>query len=256
MQITILGAGTAIPTINRSPTSILFETGITTALIDIGPGTLQRAALHNVDYLELRNIFLTHLHPDHTLDLVSLLQINESTPEVIRTTPLDIFGCSGTMSWFDSLMVAFPGLYPSTYSLSISEFGKARRNWEDFQVTTMLTHHTDSSLAYRFDHPEGSFVFTGDAIFSDELSQLCSGVDLLISECSFPADWKTTEHMNSETVGYLAKCANPKHLVLTHLYPPAINTNIKMEIAKQYQGEITMALDGAKFLLNHGSKNK
>ena len=210
---------------------------------------MQRVASQKIEYLKLQTVFLTHLHSDHTLDLVTLLQINDSTPLIARKTPLNIYGCEGTGAWFDTLMLAFPGIYPSTYELSITEFGKSQWNWEGFSISTILTKHTDNSIAFRFNLADGSFVYTGDATLTEELIEFCTGVDLLICECSFPAGWETIDHMNSDTLGDLAEGAKPKHLVVTHRYPPAISCDIREEIGRKFKGKITLAVDGSKFHL-------
>ena len=128
-------------------------------------------------------------------------------------------------------------------TVRIIGFGKS------FRVSSFLTGHTENSLAYRFEDQNSSFVFTGDTIYSDGLVQFCENTDLLISECSFPAGWKTDDHMTADLVGLLSKKAKVKQLVFTHQYPPAHDVDIKSQIGEFYQGKITEAKDGASFTL-------
>lgn len=247
MDVIVLGAGTAIPAAGLSPASILLRAGTQEALIDCGPGTISRAALQGVDYLQLQTIFLTHLHSDHTLDLVTLLQANDSTPGVERRIPLSIYGCVGTREWFDRLMIAYPGVSPSTYPFDIIENGRATWSWSKVQVSSFLTGHTANSLAYRFTEGEGSFVFTGDAVFSEDLIDFCSGVDLLLTECSFPEKYPTRDHLSADQVGILADQAGVRHLAVTHQYPPALAVDIAKQIGRYYSGSLTLARDGSSF---------
>ncbi len=247
MEIIILGAGTAIPSLGFSPASILLRTNLSEALIDIGPGTLQRAAQFGVEYLKVDTIFLSHLHSDHTLDLVTLLQVNDSTPGEARLTDLQIYGCAGTKAWYGKLMDAYPGISPLSYSLTISENGQSSWLWGGVKVSTVLTGHTESSLAYRFDGAHGSFIYSGDAVFSDGLINFCLDSDLLVCECSFPEGWATPDHLTSNEVGELAQRAGVKHLVITHRYPPAIENDIAEQISRYYNGKITLAADGSSF---------
>ena len=73
MQLTILGSGTGVPLPQRSPAGVLVQIGATPLLFDLGPGTIPRLNAVGVSYRDLEHVFLTHLHPDHTLDLVMLL---------------------------------------------------------------------------------------------------------------------------------------------------------------------------------------
>ena len=250
MDIIVLGSGTAIPSNYHSPTSILIRAEGVDALLDLGPGALKKAAAFGLEYLKLETVFLTHLHSDHTLDLVTFLQANDSTPNVNRLAPLKIYGCVGTQVWYQNLMITFPGISPSTYPFSIEEKGESVWKWGRVQVSTFLTRHTEESLAYRFDGPEGSFVFTGDTIMSDDLIRFCNRADLLISECSFPAKWNSTDHMSADQVGNLAEKAVVKQLVVTHQYPPALREDIANQIGSYYSGVISLAVDGSTYLLS------
>ena len=251
MDVIVLGAGTAIPSSGYSPAAILLRSGGEEALLDCGPGALIKAAQQGLDYFQLQTIFLTHLHSDHTLDLVTLIQANESTPGVNNRKPLGIFSCSGTREWFEKLMIAFPDISPS-YSFSIFENGLNAWDWADLHVSTYLTGHTKNSLAYRFDGKDGSFVFTGDAIFSEGLVRFCARADLLISECSFPEGQHNPEHLSADQVGNLAEKASVHHLAITHQYPAAHAVDLAKQIGRQYSGKLTLAMDGTSFSLPEG----
>ena len=132
MNIKVLGAGTAIPVPGFSPASLLLSGNNCNALIDIGPGTLQRSVKSGVDFMKLQTIFLTHLHSDHTLDLITFLQANGSNFTGARSLPLQIYGCIGTKNWYDKVMVAFEGIAPISYSLDVIENGQNNWVWEEF----------------------------------------------------------------------------------------------------------------------------
>ncbi len=249
MKIIILGAGTSIPSAGYSPAAILLQTGSANALLDMGPGTVQRAQLAGCDYLSLDTLFLTHLHSDHTLDLVTFLQANDSTPCHTRTAPIHLYGCQGTKTWFDTLMKAYPGILPAQSPLTITENAAARWNWQGLQVSTALTGHTPASIAYRFDGPDGTFIYTGDAIFSEELAEFCRNADILVAEGSFPSGWVTQDHLNADSLGALAQKAGAKHLVVTHRYPPAHQVNLADEIKRAFSGKVTIARDGTTLTL-------
>ena len=142
MQLIILGAGTAIPTPQNSPAGVLVRVGETPLLFDMGPGTLARLAAAGVSYRDLEYVFLTHLHSDHTLDLATFLQANDSTPGWTRTQPVHLSGCRGTQRFYAQLMQTFPGIAPQSYALDIRELGAARAAFDAWTVETAHTGHT------------------------------------------------------------------------------------------------------------------
>jgi ribonuclease BN (tRNA processing enzyme) len=256
MTITILGSGTAIPVHDRAPAAVLWQSGEETILFDIGPGTLLRLEAQGVDFRALQKIFLTHLHSDHTLDLVTFLQANDSLPEPGRLAAVSLTGCKGTQEFFTKLMEVFPGISSRTYSFSLHERGVD--SWQEggFEVTTALTCHTPSSLAYRIDSSEGSFVYTGDAVLNEGLIELCRGVDLLICDCSFPAEIHSPDHMNAHDVGVLAAKAGVVCVVPTHFYPQALASDIESQIRQSYSGRIILASDGLHLEIRSGKEHQ
>ena len=104
MHLTILGAGTGVPIPQHSPAGVLIQIGATPLLFDLGPGTLSRLNAAGVSYRDLEYVFLTHLHPDHTLDLVMLLQALNWTPGFVRERTLHLIGCPGTQSLYEGLL--------------------------------------------------------------------------------------------------------------------------------------------------------
>ena len=65
-------------------------------LFDLGPGTLVAAGGSGRRLSELKRVFVSHLHSDHVLDLITLLQASNATPGWTREQPLELFGCHGT----------------------------------------------------------------------------------------------------------------------------------------------------------------
>lgn len=146
-------------------------------------------------------------------------------------------------------MQIYPGISPHNYELQIREMVDGKFELNDVVISTTLSGHTRDSICYRFDTPEGSVVYTGDCVASVSLDQFCSNVDLLICECSFPAGWPTSDHMNADAAGKLAARANVKMLVATHLYPPAAEVDLQAQIHQYFTGPVSIAQDGSKYLL-------
>lgn len=92
MQITILGSGSATPTLRSHPSAQIIEVGSDYFLIDCGEGTQYRLLEMRIRPGRLKGIFITHLHGDHYFGLFGLLT---SLSLSQRTDDLLLFGPRG-----------------------------------------------------------------------------------------------------------------------------------------------------------------
>ena len=90
--VTILGAGSATPTLNRHPSSQLISYESENFLIDCGEGTQFRLLEYKIRPGKLKGIFISHLHGDHYFGLIGLLS---SLNLGGRTEDLLLFGPQG-----------------------------------------------------------------------------------------------------------------------------------------------------------------
>jgi ribonuclease BN (tRNA processing enzyme) len=244
MELFLLGTGTAIPVKLHSPAGLLVVAGGQPILLDIGPGTLGRLNQAGFAPSQLDHLLLTHFHPDHTLDLASLLQVFNYTPGAERTRPFSITAPLGIEDFYRRLLELYPDLSPLNYELKFNPIFRGGFSIGQIQVQTVPTGHTPESIAYRLYDGEHSMVYSGDASPRGELARLAAGADLLVCECSFPSGWETEDHLNADTAGALAKQAGVKSLVLTHTYPPAQVVDLVAQVRRHFDGKVQLAVDG------------
>jgi ribonuclease BN (tRNA processing enzyme) len=249
MDIILLGTGTAVPIRQHSPAGMVVIADGFHLLLDIGPGTLGRMAQAGLNYDQLDQLLLTHFHPDHTLDLATLLLVFNYAPGASRTRPFAITSCEGIEEFLQRFYTLYPDIVPIGYDLQINPVRHAKFSLGKLTIESAPTGHTPESVAYRLEMGERAMVYSGDAAPHGELVRLASGVDLLVCECSFPAGWETEEHLNAESLGKLAAEAGVKSLVVTHCYPPALAVDLVSQIRAHYSGEVQMALDGMRLSL-------
>jgi ribonuclease Z len=72
-EVTILGSGSALPTLKKRPTSQLVHYSNKYFLIDCGEGTQVQLRKAKVSFLKINHIFISHLHGDHYFGLVGLI---------------------------------------------------------------------------------------------------------------------------------------------------------------------------------------
>ena len=87
-ELTILGCGGAIPTLERNPTSQYLNIQDRHFLIDCGEGFQIQLRKYKCKFSKIDHIFISHLHGDHFLGLFGYL----STLSLLgRTTPINIY---------------------------------------------------------------------------------------------------------------------------------------------------------------------
>jgi ribonuclease BN (tRNA processing enzyme) len=249
MDIFLLGTGTAIPVKQHSPAGLAVAAGGQHLLFDIGPGTLGRLEQAGIGYDQLDRLLLTHFHPDHTLDLATLLLVFNFAPGAARTRPFTLTSCAGIEDFLQHMYRLYPDLVPIGYDLRLHPVRREEFTLGQLKVRSAPTGHTPESVAYRLDLNGRSLVYSGDATPHGELAELAAGADLLISECSFPAGWETEEHLNADSLGLLASQAGVKSLLVTHCYPPAMAVDLVGQIHAHYSGEVQLAVDGLRLSL-------
>lgn len=91
-EITILGCGSALPTLSRRPTSQVLNIHEKFFLIDCGEGTQIQLRQYKINFQRINQIFISHLHGDHFFGLCGLL----STYHLLgRKTKIQIFSPPG-----------------------------------------------------------------------------------------------------------------------------------------------------------------
>lgn len=243
-NLTIIGAGTVLPCALLSPSCHLLQIGTRNFVFDLGPGSLPRLAAAGMDYREIETVFISHLHPDHVMDIVTLLQATNATPGWNRTRNLTMIGCRGLKEFVRQLLTIFRDAVPETYTLDIIELDVGHHEVAGLVVEAALTGHTSNSLAFRIEAEGKTFVYSGDAADVPELEALARNADLFLCECSFPEGYQTDDHLTSVTAARLAADAGVKHLVLTHTYPTTDHALTLTEAGNVFAGQITIAIDG------------
>jgi len=219
MELTILGSGTCVPTIERASPANYLEIGNRKILIDCGSGTLGQLMRAKLDYKDIDIVFFTHFHTDHISDLNAFVQALKWTPGFKRKKDLILIGPIGFKKFWENYLKPISGKpLPNTYKIKIREIRKSII-FEKFVVKCVKTIHSDQSVAYKFIEKNKSLVISGDCDYDNQLIYFSKNINILLLECSFPNNMKHKGHLIPKECGLIAREANVKKLVLTHLYP-------------------------------------
>jgi len=245
MKLTILGSGSSIVTARRGSSGYLLHINDKLLLLDSGPGTLKKIAETSSGFREIEYAIYTHFHPDHVVDLISLL-FALRIPNNHKDKALTIIGPHGIKDLYQNLARDFNNVIePRGYELIIKEIpADSSLNFNDFIISANHVKHLEHSLAYRIESSDGkTMVYSGDTDYCEGIVRLANNADVLLLECSYPKHIKTDGHLNSTLAGRIAGESNCKKLILTHFYPVCDDYDILGQCKEEFNGEVIIAED-------------
>jgi ribonuclease BN (tRNA processing enzyme) len=251
-RVTILGSGTCVPSLVRSSCAVLATMGETRILLDVGPGTMHQLLRAETTIFDLNFILISHLHPDHSGELVPLLFATKYPDTGRRQEPLTLVAGKGFGRFFNGLRSVYGQWIELPAPLmTIREMdtdGPDELQGEGFHLSTRPMTHSPESVGFRLSTPDGrSLVYSGDTDVTAELVRLAADADLLICECALPEGQKVPGHLTPAEAGQMASQAGVKHLVLTHFYPASEKEDLAAQCRRTYKGPLTLAHDLLSF---------
>ncbi len=245
MKVTILGSGVLIPYPKRGNSGYFLESEKKKILIDGGSGTLRRIADNGLNYRDIDTICYSHLHPDHTIDLIPFLFALKHDPLVTRPKSVDIICPKSFKEHFNKLIEIYgKWVLDDSIQINIKENHQAELIINNLTIRCNPTEHSEHSISFRFEENGRDLFYSGDTDICDELIDAGKGSNTAIIECSFPDDQKTKGHLTPSECGQIASTINCEQLILSHFYPEVLQTNIIKTVSKQYDGNIILADDG------------
>ena len=246
-KVYLLGTGVTIPSKDRNAPGVLVKLDDGTLfLFDCGNGILRQIAKADVDFSKIDNVFITHLHLDHTSDLGILVKANWLQG---RQNTLNVTGPHGTKQMCD---LFFSKAYPyleDVIPLEVTDTspGTVLKN-EHYKISCFPLTHGVSSLAFKIETEENMIVVCGDTYSPVKgLSDFSKNADLLIHEVSFPDDYpyEKKDHTKPAPLGRAAEESGVKTLVITHMYPACAGKETQMvkSIKESYTGEVIIGED-------------
>jgi len=248
LTVTILGSGTCVPSLERSSCSVLVETGGRKWLLDSGAGTIRRLLQAGTTIFEISYLLYSHLHPDHTAELVPMLFATKYPDGAARRQPLTVVAGAGFADFFARLKNVYGHWIDIGNDLfriiEMNANEPDRVRFQEVRIDTAPMDHTPQSIAFRLTAPGGrSVVYSGDTDYTEHLVDLAHAADLLICESAFPEKSKVRGHLTPAGAGEIAARAGVKQLVLTHFYPECEQADIEAECRRTYNGPLVLAHD-------------
>jgi ribonuclease BN (tRNA processing enzyme) len=217
----VIGAGPAYTDRpGATGAAYLVRGGGTALLLDLGHGSFPRLA-GALDPSALDLIAISHLHPDHFIDLVPLRHyLRWELQPAGRTGRVAVVAPRGLADRIDALH-AEPGF--TAAALDVVELEPGTRDVDRLRLEARRVRHTENSFAFRVsraDAPDGpGLVYSGDCGAAMDLAPLMRPGDDLLVEASFglgPVP-PGAEHLDAPAIIELAAQALPGRILLTHI---------------------------------------
>jgi ribonuclease BN (tRNA processing enzyme) len=270
-RIVLLGTGTPNATPDRMGPSLAIVVGDTPYLVDMGPGVVRRAAAAREEGVEalrvsnLRHVFVTHLHSDHTVGYPDLIL----TPWVLeRDVPLQAYGPPGLRAMTDHLLEAYRedidirlhGLEPSNpdgFRVDVHEIVPGVV-YKDANVTVeafAVPHGSwKYAFGYKFRTPDGVVVISGDTGPFERMADIARGAVVLVHEAystkglaGRPEEWQRYHkafHTPGRMVGEIATKAGVSTVILVHqLTWSASDADLVAEVRSTFGGRVISGKD-------------
>ncbi|HEX7222006.1 MAG TPA: MBL fold metallo-hydrolase, partial [Candidatus Limnocylindrales bacterium] len=167
MDLTVIGAGPAFTDRpGATGAAYLVRTSSTALLLDLGQGSFPRLA-GEIEPSRLDAVVISHLHPDHFIDLVPLrhyLRYGADPPRRVR-----VLGPADLAARIDALN-GEPGFTGAALTVGALEEGSVTVG--DLVVEARLVTHTDESYGFRVSPATGEpgLVYSGDCGRADDLA--------------------------------------------------------------------------------------
>ena len=219
-------------------------------LLDLGQGAFPNLA-STLEPSLLTAVVVSHLHPDHFIDLVPLrhyLRYEFDPPRRVS-----VLGPAGLADRLDALQ-GQPGF--AAVALEVGGVQLGPQQIGPFTVEARRVAHTDESYALRVsvagasDAPSGpGLVYSGDCGRAEDLVPLIRPGDTLLCEASFGAGRVPdgAEHLTAADAARAATAGHAARLLLTHIQMGYSRADALAAAQFAFAGSVQLVTEGDRF---------
>ena len=238
-----IGVGCACPAPGEAQSGYLVRAGSTAVMVDMGSGVLTRLR-REIAPEDLAALVVTHLHPDHCVDVMGL-EVHMVWGPGAGSPRLRVIGPPGLRE----RLIAFSGASGFDVAFDFEEFAAGNgevRLADDLVMRHREVPHLPPTNAVRLERGGAAIVLGADCAPSTALPELAAGCDVLVCE----ATWGTgppvegVPHMTAADAGRAAAAAGAGRLLLTHLDPSSPAEAALAQAREHFAGPVALARPG------------
>jgi ribonuclease BN (tRNA processing enzyme) len=247
MRLTVVGCSGSFPGPQSPSSCYLVEADGFRVLLDLGSGALGQLARHVDDICAIDAVVLSHLHPDHFMDLCGYYVARKYRPEgALGRIP--VYGPAGASTRAATAygLPLDPGMTEQFDFRTLSP--QATFELGPLRLRVDRTVHPIESYAIRVEHGGKSLVYSGDSGVCEGLVRLAEDCDVFLCEASFHEgrDFAPDVHLTGRQAAEHAKRARVARLLLTHI-PPWNDPARTLAEAADFEGRLDLACPGATY---------
>jgi ribonuclease BN (tRNA processing enzyme) len=212
-------------------------------LLDLGSGALGALQRH-LDPADLDAVFVSHLHPDHCVDICGLYVTRKYRPAGALPGRLPVHAPRGAEQRF-ALM--YHGLEHDGMSgeLAVHELSEAQvTQVGPLRVTAYRVNHPVEAYGFRVEADGAVLAYTGDTDTCEALTPLLTGANLALMDSAFVdgRDEATGIHLSgSRAAKAAAEAGGVRRLMLTHIPPWNDPEVCRTQAAAVWSGPLDLA---------------
>ncbi|WP_018803239.1 MBL fold metallo-hydrolase [Salinispora arenicola] len=246
LQFTVLGCATPYPSVDNPCSGYLVSGGGARVWVDAGSGTLAQLQRH-VRLDELDAIWVSHLHADHSADLLTAYY-GALYADIQLAAPIPLYGPPGIADRLAHFLTNTATRSPIESAFAVEELHDGHR--VAVGALTLTGHavaHGIPAFALRVDVGGRSLAYSGDTAPCPGLTSLARGCDVLLCEAESaqaPSEGERVHH-TPEDAGDTARVAEARRLIVTHIGRFLTPQQAVARASTRFDGPIDFAAPGA-----------
>ncbi|UWP80642.1 MBL fold metallo-hydrolase [Dactylosporangium fulvum] len=248
LRLTVLGCATPYPSVDNPCSGYLVSGGGSRVWVDAGSGTLAQLQRH-VRLDELDAIWISHLHADHSADLLTAYY-GALFADIQLAAPIPLYGPPGIAGRLAHFLTNTATRSPIESAFAVEELHDGHQvRVGALTLTSRAVAHGIPAFALRVEAMGRSLVYSGDTAPCPGLTRLAKGCDVLLCEAESAQAPSAGEqvHHTPEDTGDTARAAQAGRLIVTHVGRFLTPQQAVARASTRFDGPIDYAAPGATF---------